>query len=295
MADDYLRRIERRLKDNPGDETLQHNYFREMGHAGELKIVGDLELLPDEYERLEELTAEYERDADMHEPLDITARHGYVRTIKKKRDPLPSGILTLPPFYYLQSFTCTYANLDRLHLPKLPHLETLYLWNNHLGAEGTRELHLPANLRSLNIENNRLGAEGAKNLILPAELQNLYIDGNNLGPEGAKNLRLPPNLKVLEMSSNEIGPDGARHLALPLSLRELTLIDNQLGPQGIKNLKLPPFLEYLAIADNYLWAQGAVHLNLPPSLQELYIYDNQLSAQNIQELQETYPELKIHG
>jgi hypothetical protein len=239
-----------------------------MGRARELKVIGNLELLPDEYRLLEQLTAQYENGLYRY---DITALHGTIRSIHPYGRPTRNNTLNMPPLYRLDRLELARSRLEQITLPTLPNLHTLILLGNNLGPESTKNLTLPHNLLYLN------------------------INENPLGPEGIRDLQLPPHLHSLGINYNQINPEGAQHLQLPPNLQELYISGNHLGPEGAKNLRLPPNLRYLNISENVLGPEGTQDLALPPSIKELHIRFNDLSPDDLQKLQEKYPTVKING
>jgi hypothetical protein len=195
MAEEYTRRLETQLSENPDDEELQQAYLRAMRREGRTHILNEytshrIELLPSEHERLLLLCGQYADNLNEFHRHDFVAKNGTIREFKKYFTKTKDRTLTIQNFPNLESVTLHGCRLREITLtPYLRSLRVLDLENNNLGTLGIKNLKTPNSLQILKLDANNLGRTGAFSLDLPTSLQELHIRHNGLEPSDIQELK----------------------------------------------------------------------------------------------------------
>ncbi|MES2214743.1 MAG: hypothetical protein V4485_01815 [Pseudomonadota bacterium] len=180
------------------------------------------------------------------------------------------------------------AKLDQIYErdENLTHLKIIGY--NHLIELRSEDIVLIAkalqsnpHITSLNVCRNYIGAEGAKALAKNKTLEHLYVSNNNIGDQGAKDLAKNKTLKRLDVSNNIIGDQGAKDLAKNKTLTHLRADDNDIGAEGAKDLAKNKTLTHLNAHNNNIGAEGAKALAASRTLTYLDVYGNNIGPDQV--------------
>lgn len=169
--------------------------------------------------------------------------------------------------------------------PNMNNLVYLVLDDNHIGAEGVKNLSKYKNLKSLSLNNNFIGDEGIAYLSQSSTLINLWADNNQITDKGAKSLASMASTEFTQayLANNTIGPDGAIAIAT-MPLGYLDMSNNPISDAGSSKLAESTTLIVLTLSNANIHDPGAFALAKTNTLWNLNVSNNHIAADGIQAL-----------
>jgi uncharacterized protein (TIGR02996 family) len=265
-----------------------------------IRLQCERECLPDDDERQEMLPEREWQLLDAHEQTWAAPLRGMVERWQFRRGFIEWVEMTADAFLEHAQPLFHLAPIRQVRLTRaggrlfslasshwLRNLTALYLWGNHIRAEGAMTLascpHL-VNLTTLDLTDNRIGDEGAAALAASPHLTNLtalVLSENRIGDAGATALgasRSLANLTTLHLSHNNIRSEGAAALvssAYLSNLIALFLDNNDIGDERAAAWASPSLanLVYLVLSRNHIGPEGASVLASSPYLSNLAALD----------------------
>jgi Leucine-rich repeat (LRR) protein len=182
-----------------------------------------------------------------------------------------------------QSLNVTEKQLK--HLPELPSVQELLLFDATVSGESLQYITRLTNLEVLDLRRQRLtknpmDAQMA-HLACLTKLRKLDLGIGTITDAGLLHLKGLTNLQILYLDDNNIRGDGLQHLK-GLNLRCLVLANNQIST-GLDHLHGLPKLEELALSNNGI-VKGLANLEGLSELRDLSLDRNPISSEELEPL-----------
>ena len=184
------------------------------------------------------------------------------------------------------------ADIDLVHLQKLPQLQQLGLWR-HASNEGLVHLQGLTELAGLYLEGSQISDKGLVNIETLRNLTDLSLEGTQVTDAGLVHIRGLDHLRYLALNDTQVTDAGLVHLQRFPQLQNLDLKGLQISDAGLIHLRGLSQLERLDLRGTQVTDAGLGMLQGLTHLHSLWLDGNKVTDAGVQELKKALPYVAI--